>query len=135
MDEDRHMTDRPRHPDTGGDTVSGDPGVLRAVVGGGLYQTVLGLAGLGLGAIVRSSAGGVAALFGLLFVPQLLGDLLPQSWQDTIGPYLPMQAGTGIYTLNHDAGSLGAWTGFGVFCLYAAVALGIGFVLITRRDA
>jgi len=27
------------------------------------------------------------------------------------------------------------WTGFGVFCLYAAAALGTGFVLIGRRDA
>ena len=43
-------------------TSLGDPGVLRAVVGGGLYLAVLGLFGLGLGAVVRSSAGAVAAL-------------------------------------------------------------------------
>ncbi|MGI8826729.1 MAG: hypothetical protein ACR2JC_13970 [Chloroflexota bacterium] len=36
----------------------GDPGVLRAVTGGGLYLAVLGLFGLGLGAIIRISAGG-----------------------------------------------------------------------------
>ncbi len=113
----------------------GDPSVLRAVTGGGLYLAVLGLFGLALGAIIRSSAGAVAALFGALFVPQLIMTLLPQSWQDTIGPYLPMQAGTTIYTVRHDPGFLGAWSGFGVFCLYAAVALGAGFVLINHRDA
>lgn len=113
----------------------GDPGVLRAVTGGGLYLTVLGLLGLGLGAIIRASAGAIAALFGLLFVPPILMDLLPHSWQTTIGPYLPMNAGDQIYILRHEAGSLGAWSGFGVFCLYAAVALTVGFVLIRNRDA
>ncbi len=106
----------------------GDPGVLRAVTGGGLYLAVLGLLGLGLGAIIRSSAGA-------LFVPQLVMTLLPRSWQETIVPYLPMQAGTSVYTLQHDQASLGTWTGFGVFCLYAAVTLAAGFVLINHRDA
>src|SRR5690349_2777106 len=55
----------------------GDPGVVRALVGGGLYLAVLGLLGLGLGAIIRSSAGAIAALFTLLFVPQILVELLP----------------------------------------------------------
>ena len=53
----------------------------------------------------------------------------------TIGPYIPMNAGDQIYFLHHDAGSLGAWSGFGVFCLYAALALTIGLVLINHRDA
>jgi ABC-2 type transport system permease protein len=113
----------------------GDPGVLRAVTGGGLYLAVLGLLGLGLGAIIRSSTGTVAALFGALFVPQLIVMLLPRSWQTTIGPYLPMQAGTTVYIVQRDAGFLAAWSGFGVFCLYAAVALATGFFLINRRDA
>jgi ABC-2 type transport system permease protein len=42
--------------------------------------------------------------------------LLPRSWQDTIGPYLPMQAGTAVSTVHYDPGFLGAWSGFGVFC-------------------
>jgi ABC-2 type transport system permease protein len=116
-------------------TSIGDPGVFRAVVGGGLYLTVLGLLGLGLGAVIRSSAGAIAALFGLLFVPTILAGILPQAWQNRIAPYLPMNAGDAIYSLHHDASSLGAWSGFGIFCLYAGTALGIGFLLITRRDA
>jgi ABC-2 type transport system permease protein len=112
-----------------------DPGVLRAVTGGGLYLTVLGLLGLGLGAIIRSSAGAIAALFGLLFVPPLLLQLLPRSWQTTIGPYTPMEAGSQIFIVHPHAPSLGAWTGFGLFCLYAAVALAIGVLLINHRDA
>jgi len=113
----------------------GDPGVLRAVTGGGLFLTVLGLLGLGLGAIIRGSAGAIAAIFGLVFVPQILVQLLPQSWKGTIGPYVPMQAGSQIFSVHLEAGALGPWTGFGVFCLYAAVTLGVAFVLINRRDA
>jgi len=112
-----------------------DPGVLRAVVGGGLYLTVLGLFGLGLGAIIRSSTAAVATLLGVIFVPSLIVTLLPQSWQDTIAAYLPMDAGETIITVHHQAHTLQAWPGFGVFCLYAAAALATGFFLITRRDA
>jgi ABC-2 type transport system permease protein len=119
-----------------GGTALSDPGVARAVAGGGLYLTALALLGFGLGAALRSSAGAIASLFGLLFVPPLLLDLLPQSWKNTVGPYIPMQAGDQIYIASHrEAVALGPWTGFGVFCCYAAVALAAGYLLTHRRDA
>ncbi len=113
----------------------GDPHVFLAVVGGGLYLAALGLLGLGLGAIIRASAGAISALFGLLFVPPIITALLPQSWSDTINPYLPFNAGHQIFAIRHDPGSLGSWAGFGVFCIYAAVALAAGALVIKRRDA
>ena len=116
-------------------TSLGDPHVLRAVVGGGLYLAGLGLLGLGLGTIIRASAGAISALFGLLFVPPIIMALLPQSWQDTVDPYLPFNAGRQVFAVVHDSGSLGSWTGYGVFCIYAAVALLLGALLIERRDA
>jgi len=122
-------------PGDGMRTSLSDPGVLRAVAGAGLYLTVLGLFGLGLGAIIRSSTGAVATLMGVLFVPSLIVTLLPQSWQDTIGAYLPMDAGETIITVHHQAHTLQPWPGFGVFCLYAAAALAAGFFLISHRDA
>jgi ABC-2 type transport system permease protein len=113
-----------------------DPGVLRAVTGAGLYLGVIGLFGLGLGAVIRSPAGAIAALLGIMFVPPLLSDLLPHSWQTTVGPYLPLNAGGQIYIASRfDPNSLPPWTGLGVFCLYTAAALAIGIFLITRRDA
>ncbi|MHB8671709.1 MAG: ABC transporter permease subunit [Acidimicrobiales bacterium] len=113
----------------------GDPGVARALIGGGLYLTAFGLLGLGLGTIIRVSSGAIAALLGLLFVPQILVELLPQAWKTSIGRYVPMQAGSQVFAQHHEAGALGPWTGFGVFCLYAVVALAVGFILIDRRDA
>jgi len=75
--------------------------------------------------VLRSSAGAVAVLFGVLFVPTLLVALLPSSWQGTIGPYLPMNAGDAIYTGRPEAHMLWPWAGFGVFCLY-------GIALVAR---
>ena len=112
-----------------------DPGVARAVTGAGLYLAVLGLFGLGLGAVIRSAAGAVAALLGLLFVPSILITLLPASWQDTAGPYLPMNAGEAIYTVQRQAHTLAPWAGLGVFCGYAAAALLTALIMISRRDA
>ncbi|MEO6116184.1 MAG: hypothetical protein ABIP33_07350 [Pseudolysinimonas sp.] len=117
-------------------TTLGDPGVLRAVSGGGLYVMVLALLGFGLGVIIRSSAGAIATLFGLLFVPPLLLGLLPVSWQTTIRPYVPMEAGGQIFiAVNTDPNALDPWVGFGIFGIYAAIAVGIGFLLIRHRDA
>jgi len=113
-----------------------DPGVLRAVFGGGLYVTVLGLLGLGLGATIRASTGAIATLFGVLFVPPLLIGLLPPTWQNTVRPYVPMEAGSQIFIAdNNDPSSLDPGVGFVVFVLYAAIALTMGLILIRRRDA
>lgn len=112
-----------------------DPGVLRAVFGAGLYLAVIGLFGLGLGAIIRFSAGAVALLLGLLFVPNLLISLLPMSWQNNVGGYLPLEAGFSIVSVQHVQYTLQPWTGLGVLCLYTAVVLAAGFFLINHRDA
>ena len=56
------------------------PGVARAVIGSALYLAVTGLLGLALGTLLRSTAGGIAALFGLLFAIPLVVGFLPGSW-------------------------------------------------------
>jgi ABC-2 type transport system permease protein len=116
----------------------GDPGVLRAVIGAGLYLTVLGLFALGLGALVRHTAGAIATFFGLLLVLPGIVAALPQSWQDAIEKWLPVNAGEAIFRHGRFLGtshSLAPWTGLGVFAAYAAVALVAAAVLLARRDA
>ncbi len=73
-----------------------DPGVARVVVGGALYLTLVGLFGLGLGAIIRNTAGGISALVGVLFVLPPLMNVLPSTWNNAISPYLPSNAGRAI---------------------------------------
>ncbi|MGI8412620.1 MAG: ABC transporter permease [Solirubrobacteraceae bacterium] len=110
------------------------PGALRALVGAALYMTVMGLFGLGLGAIFRSTAAGISALAGIVFVlPPIIG-LLPTSFADSVSPYLPSNAGGAVWTINPDPHTLAPWAGFGVFCIYAALALAIAAVLMKRRD-
>ena len=114
----------------------GDPGVLRAVIGGGLYLAALGAFAVGLATILRRTAGSIATLVGLLLIVPILVHFLPSSWSDHIAPYLPSEAGRSIFrVLPEDRTSLGPWAGFGVLCGYAAASLAAGLALLTKRDA
>jgi ABC-2 type transport system permease protein len=113
----------------------GDPGVLRAVAGTGLYLAVVGILGLALGTILRSTAGAIATLFGILLVLPVLGEVLPASWGDHITPYLPSNAGQAVMAVRPDSGTMAPWTGFALFCGYTVVCLGVAAVLLRRRDA
>jgi len=110
-----------------------DPGVARAVIGAALYLTVIGLFGLGLGAIVRNTAGGIALFSGLMFVLPPLMNVLPTSWNNAASPYLPLSAGQAIMSTT-SGNHLSPWVGFALLCGYAAAALAIASVLLVRRD-
>jgi hypothetical protein len=110
------------------------PGVTRAVVGGAVYLALLGVFTLGLGAIVRNTAGGIAVFAGIFFVIPPLLNVLPTSWNNAISPYLPDAAGRSIFSLTHGAHSLAPWPGFALFCGYAAAVVAIAAVLLVRRD-
>jgi ABC-2 type transport system permease protein len=112
-----------------------DPGVLRAVSGGALYLTCIGLLGMGVGTILRRAAGGVASLAALVFIVPIVTGFLPSSFQDAIGRYLPAQAGMAIFNVVPAPHSLSPWVGFGVLLAYAAVSLTVGGLLLVRRDA
>ncbi|MDX6565832.1 MAG: type transport system permease protein, partial [Gaiellales bacterium] len=70
-----------------------DPGVARAVIGGALYLTLVGVFGLGLGAILRNTAAGISAFAAVFFVLPTLMNILPSSWGNAVSPYLPSDAG------------------------------------------
>jgi len=112
----------------------GAPGVLRAVLGSALFLTAVGLLGLALGALLRNTAAGVSALFGLLFAPQLVLGLAPEPVSDAVYRYLPTPAGAAVSYVGHDPLMLGPWTGLGLFCLYTAALLGLAAWLLRRRD-
>jgi ABC-type transport system involved in multi-copper enzyme maturation permease subunit len=116
-------------------TSLGDPGVLRQVMGVGLYLTVVGLLGVAIGALIRNTAGGIATVFGLLLVVPVLAEALPTSWSNHVNQWLPSNAGQSLIALHREAHTLAPWTGFAVFCLYAALALAAAAVLLKRRDA
>jgi ABC-type transport system involved in multi-copper enzyme maturation permease subunit len=111
--------------------------VLRTVFGTALYLTILGLLSLGIGALIRKTAGAISAIVGILFVVPVLAGFLPSSLEG-VQKYLPSEAGTAIINANPSAtGSdlLQAWVGMGVFALYALVTLAAAAYFIQRRDA
>jgi ABC-2 type transport system permease protein len=113
-----------------------DPGVIRAVLGAGLFLAVLGLFSLGIGLLIRHTAGGIATAIGIIFVMPFFTGFLPGSWGKHVDAYLPKQAGSVVYAQHANAGQLlSAWEGFGVFCLWTVVLLVAGAYLLRRRDA
>ncbi|MGI8557550.1 MAG: ABC transporter permease [Solirubrobacteraceae bacterium] len=113
-----------------------DPHALRVVVGTALFLTALGVLAVGIGGLVRSTAGGIAVFVGLLFVLPGITALLPSSVGDAISPYLPLSAGFAVATSTFDnSHHLAPWTGFAVFCAYAAIAMAAAAVGLVRRDA
>ena len=112
-----------------------DPGVLRAVFGGGLYLTGIGLLGVGVGSLLRRTAGATSALVALLFIVPIVTGFLPSSFQETIGKYLPAQAGMAIFNVIPDPRALTPWTGFAVLLAYGATTLVAGGAVLVRRDA
>jgi ABC-2 type transport system permease protein len=111
-------------------------GVTRAVVGAGLYLTVLGLFALAIGTMIRHTAGAIATAIGVVFVLPFLSGLLPSSWGAHINAYLPEQAGTLITHTQEQSGDLlSPWQGFGVLCIWTVLALAVAAYLLEHRDA
>jgi ABC-2 type transport system permease protein len=110
------------------------PHIARAVIGAALYLTVVGLFGLGLGAIVRNTAGGIAAFVGIFFVIPPLLNVFPTSWQNAINPWIPNSAFRSIFQLTHGTHSLSPAGGLAVSIGYVAFAVAVAAVLLVRRD-
>ena len=107
-----------------------DPGALRAVLLSGTGFCLIGLLGLGLGAVIRNTPAAIATLVGGVYVvAQFIGGIA-----QSIGAYVPISIVANSLATTKDA-MLPPWTGLGVLCLYAAVVLGIGGWLLDRRDA
>ncbi|MEU7751334.1 ABC transporter permease [Micromonospora sp. NPDC049101] len=113
----------------------GDDGVLRALLGAGLYLGLVAVLGVALGMIVRSSAGAIAILAGALLVVPGLAPLLPDSISEAITPYLPSNAGSAVMALAPTDGTLDPWAGLAVFAGYVAVTLAAAAYRLKKTDA
>jgi ABC-type transport system involved in multi-copper enzyme maturation permease subunit len=111
------------------------PGALRACIGAGVYLTIIALLGAGLGFVLRSTAGGIATLVGIVLILPLLAQALPAPYSSNVSRYLPLTAGTRIISTNNFFSGLSPWTGIAITAAYAAAALVAGLVVLLRRDA
>ena len=111
------------------------PGAVRAIVGVAGYLTLIGVFAVALGFVIRSTAGAVAILFGLLLVLPTLGLLLPGSWEDRILPYLPSNAGSTMFGAQPAPDSLSALASLLVLLAWVGGTMAVAAVLLKRRDA
>jgi hypothetical protein len=114
----------------------GQPGVLRAVVLGGAGYCLIGLFGVGLGAVIRHTPAAIALLVGGVYVlAQLVAGFA--TWMMA---WLPVAIVANSLSVTRPAGDaqirfLSPWAGLAVLGLYAALTLAAGAFLLARRDA
>jgi hypothetical protein len=109
--------------------------VVRAVLATTLFLVLTALLGLAIGTVVRSTAGSVVALTGLLFLLPVLVQLVP-SLNESVGPYLPTVAGSAVLVLGDDrTGYPSPVTGQLLVLTYVAAALAVATARLRRNDA
>lgn len=95
------------------------------MIGIGLYLTVVAALAIGIGAIIRNVAGAIGAFVGILLVLPVIASALPPTWGNRIDKLLPSNAGQALMSFGSDNTTLSPWRGFIVFCVYAAVTIGV----------
>jgi hypothetical protein len=121
---------------------------LRVVAGTAALLAVAAVLALAIGAMLRRSAMAVSAVLVLIVLPYLLAmTVLPTGaaqWLLRVTPAaaFAIQQSTprypqvdNIYAPVNGYFPLAPWTGLGVLCVWAALALGLAVILIRRRDA
>ncbi|NUS18133.1 MAG: ABC transporter permease subunit [Streptomyces sp.] len=114
----------------------GDPGVLRAVFGAGLYMTLLVLLCVGAAAMLRSPMLGLGILMPFFFLVSPILSAVPKVKK--VAHYFPDQAGQKIMQVvpsTDDHGSYGPWGGIAIMAVWVAVALIGGYIVLRERDA
>jgi hypothetical protein len=112
------------------------PGAFRAVFGGGLFVCALGLVAMGLGTIIRHTAGAISAFVGILLVLPILTAALPSQLSQDVRKFMPDRIGVDMLTTkSQDFGAFSPWVGLLIVAIYAVVLLFIGASMLERRDA
>ncbi len=136
----------------GVDVELGDPAVFMPLLGGAVYVTLIALLAFGFGTILRSTAGSLATVLGLILVAplifELLGGLTHTEWVTDIGSLLPQNAGSQLFAYGGASAALpggrptvsggldlNGWGGFGVLAAWDVVVLAVALILVKRRDA
>jgi len=110
------------------------PGVPGAVLAEGVLLCVVAMLGLSLGAIIRHTAGGIAATIGLIILPGILA-VLPPPWGARLGRYTLIDAAHQVTALHPATNQFSPALSLPVLLAWPALTLLAATLLITRRDA
>jgi ABC-2 type transport system permease protein len=111
----------------------GDGQVLQIVLGSALYVTLAGVFALALGALLRSTAGGITVLGAVFLVVPITMQAMPHRIA-AYGRFLPSNAGSAIWHQSISPISLAPWTGIALLAGYAAVLVAAAAWRICRSD-
>lgn len=113
-----------------------DDGIYIAIIAGALYLALVSVFALGLGAILRSSAGGVAAALGLILLLPLVLQLIPATWAAEAMPYAILNAGMNLYSMtSFSSVPMENLKDLLIVIGWTVASLAAAAVLLKRRDA
>lgn len=112
----------------------GQPGVLRALILSGAFLALLGMFGLGLGVMIRHTAGAITAFVGAVFLLPVLLQTLSGDGDPARFTPLEMLANS-VAAVVHQSGSVSPTLGFALMALYCGTTLVVGMIILQRRDA
>lgn len=109
--------------------------ILRSVLLGGLYLTLLAIFGFGLGLILRQQSASISVFTSLLLVVPIIVFVLPQSWQDSVSKFEPSALGRAMLSTSPPDHIFEAGPATALLLLYVVVTVVTGTVMLVRRDA
>lgn len=113
-----------------------DDGIYIAIIGGALYLALVSVFALGLGAILRSSAGGVAAALGVILLLPIVLQLIPATWALDALPYTISSAGMNMFSMtSFSSVPIDNVKDLLIALGWVVVSLGSAAILLKRRDA
>lgn len=122
-----------------------ESGVLASIVGTTVYLALAALISLGLGALLRSSAGAISVVVVLMFVSTLVFQILSVTgwaWVPDVAQWMPADLGYELSTAAlipaeapAEMRGVGYWPALGGLIAWAAAALVPAAILLKTRDA
>lgn len=120
------------------------PGVPAALLGAAVYVGLAALLGLGIGAVLRSVAGGVATVISLILLLPIVMSVLPASplvrnlhllSMSKAGDAMSNAASAGDGFLDLTDGYVSSAAGWLIAAVWVGVFLGLGAIQLRRKDA
>ena len=110
------------------------PGAPAAVLAAGFLLCVCVLVGLGLGAIIRHTAGAIAATIGVIYLVALVCLALPSPWNVRIGRFTLPFAAYQVVARHSQAGLFSPGVSLLILIAWPVATLATAGALLTRRD-
>ncbi len=116
------------------------PGILRVLIESGIDLAIVGLIGLGIASIIRSSAASLSVFTGIMLVLTVVLFALPGIIVHDVSRFLPANISSTVFASTTPSQLQGTplfspFIGLLLLALYAAVLLIVGGWTMTRRDA